>query len=836
MAEVVLLRSIRVLKEELKSGEWSSAMHSSVPPFATDWPGWVHGQLVIKRALDVLIAVLALFILSPLLLVLALLVKLESSGPIIFRQQRLGRAGRTFTMYKFRSMYQRAPLLYNADGSTKVIEHDPRVTRLGALMRRSCLDELPQLFNILRGDMSLVGPRPDPAFYREYYQTADYRKLAMRPGLTALAHVLGRQTIGWRDRFPIEQRYIECYSLWLDLKIILATPMVVFSGIGVYNSPDKALAPAIPDHPWFRSVLRSRVYSRSNSCLVSSRSGSMQQHIPPRIFRSIGRLFGLALALVFPVTALAAPASEQLKRVSPVLECVRTNSDGSYTAFFGYYNPNSVAIELPIGNEKGRENNFYKQPSDMGQPTTFHSGRHRAVFSVQSAGSNLLWKLNKKTSTASAGSYQCATSPLDFNNDGTSDIFWRDNATGANALWLMDGNNVIETLPINQLSDTNWTVAAVYDFNADNSPDIFWRHKVSGANAVWYMNGAEFVSATGMNTLTDTNWQMVGMADFDQDGTSDIFWRHAISGANVAWFMAGTSFSGAAGLQQVSDSNWEIKGLHDFNRDGMTDILWRHGATGSNAIWYMNGTSIASGAAVNQVSEPDWQIVGTHDFNHDGYIDLLWRNASSGANALWLMEEHALAAAISLSQVSDTDWHVVAINDVNGDTHPDIFWRHATQGHNVVWHMHEDGSRTMAGLNTLSDTNWTPAGVNIPAQKVAESAGEAQVMNVAYSMSATVPATEPIMMDDEMPADLMDIEAAGEVMAMDVPVEYAAEYTPSLPSENIMPEEPAGDMIEAPTDDTSDEPDTITVDESEEITAPVEQYQVYLPLVLSNRS
>ncbi len=811
-------------------------MYSNVPPFATDRPKCGHVQLVIKRVLDVLIAALALLILSPLLLVLAVLVKLESSGPIIFRQQRLGRAGRTFTMYKFRSMYERAPVLYNADGSTKVIEDDPRVTRLGAFMRRSCLDELPQLFNILRGDMSLVGPRPDPAFYIEYYQTADYRKLAMRPGLTALAHVLGRQTIGWRERFPIEQRYIESYSLWLDLKIVLATPLVIFSGVGVYNAPDSGLSSTIPDHPWFRNIFRSRVYSRSHSCFVSARSGSMQQHISTRIFRSIIRLFGLALALVLPATALAAPVPEQLKRVSPVLECVRTHSDGSYTAYFGYYNPNSVAIELPIGNEKGRENNFYKQPADMGQPTTFYSGRHQAVFSVQSAGSNLLWKLNKKTSAASAGSKQCATSPLDFNHDGMSDIFWRDTATGANALWLMDGSTVIETLPINQLSDTNWSVAAVYDFNADNALDIFWRHNVSGANAVWYMNGAEFVSAAGMNTLTDTNWQMVGMADFDQDGTADIFWRHAISGANVMWFMAGASFDGAAGLQQVSDSNWEIKGLHDFNRDGMTDILWRHAVTGSNAIWYMDGTSIASGAAVNQVSDSDWQIVGTHDFNHDGYIDLLWRNAISGANALWLMEEHALASAISLNQVSDTDWHVVAINDVNGDTHPDIFWRHATQGHNVVWHMHKDGSRTMAGLNTLSDTNWTPAGVNIPAQKAAVSAGEAQLMNVAYSMSATVPATEPIMMDDEMPAESMHIEAAGEVMAIDVPVEYAAEYTPSLPTENIMSEEPADDTIEAPTDETSDEHDPIIVDEPEEITSPVEQYQVYLPVVLSNRS
>jgi len=193
-------------------------------------------QLAVKRLFDLVCATLGLIAISPLLLVLAVLIRLETPGPIIFRQKRLGRYGREFTMYKFRSMYDGAPVVLNRDGSTRVVDNDPRVTRVGQVMRRFCLDELPQLANVIKGDMSLVGPRPDPAFYIEHYEGDNYRKLAMQPGVTALAHVLGRQTIAWHDRFPIETHYIEHFSLLLDFKILVLTAVVIWKGTGVNNT------------------------------------------------------------------------------------------------------------------------------------------------------------------------------------------------------------------------------------------------------------------------------------------------------------------------------------------------------------------------------------------------------------------------------------------------------------------------------------------------------------------------------------------------------------------------------------------------------------------------
>ncbi len=197
-------------------------------------------QLAIKRLLDIVCAAVGIVLLSPLLLLLALLIRLESPGPVIFRQRRLGQYGRIFTLYKLRSMHSGAPIQLNADGSTRVVDNDPRVTRLGHFLRRSCLDELPQLFNVLRGDMSLVGPRPDPAFYLERYSGDTYNKLAMRPGLAALGQVMGRQTIGWQDRFPIEAAYIRHFSLLLDAQVLWMSVLVVWQGLGVNNGTEHA--------------------------------------------------------------------------------------------------------------------------------------------------------------------------------------------------------------------------------------------------------------------------------------------------------------------------------------------------------------------------------------------------------------------------------------------------------------------------------------------------------------------------------------------------------------------------------------------------------------------
>jgi undecaprenyl phosphate N,N'-diacetylbacillosamine 1-phosphate transferase len=192
-------------------------------------------QESIKRVLDVVVSALALLILGPCILLLALLIRLSSPGPAFFSQPRLGRWGRPFTIYKLRTMVDGAPVRLNPDGSTCVVDGDPRVTPLGARLRARGLDELPQLLNVLKGEMSLIGPRPDHDFQLQHYRHWDCRKLAMRPGITSLAQVSGRNALPWRVRTELEAEYVDRFSLWLDLQIALRTVGLVLSGRDANN-------------------------------------------------------------------------------------------------------------------------------------------------------------------------------------------------------------------------------------------------------------------------------------------------------------------------------------------------------------------------------------------------------------------------------------------------------------------------------------------------------------------------------------------------------------------------------------------------------------------------
>lgn len=190
-----------------------------------------------KRALDLVAGTILLVLTLPIMGLVALAVKLDSPGPIIFRQTRVGKWGKTFTCFKFRSMYIDAEArkkelmaLNEADGPVFKMKNDPRVTRVGRVIRKLSLDELPQLFNIVRGDMALVGPRPpvpsEVAEY-EYYQR---RRLDTIPGLTGLQQVSGRSDMDFDRWVALDVEYIEKQSLWYDIKILLKTiPAVLFS-------------------------------------------------------------------------------------------------------------------------------------------------------------------------------------------------------------------------------------------------------------------------------------------------------------------------------------------------------------------------------------------------------------------------------------------------------------------------------------------------------------------------------------------------------------------------------------------------------------------------------
>jgi exopolysaccharide biosynthesis polyprenyl glycosylphosphotransferase len=199
------------------------------------------GALLVKRLIDVTVAAVGLVLCAPLFLLIALAIRLDSPGPIIFRQTRVGLRGRHFEMYKFRSMHVGAEEqqdmladMNEADGPIFKIRDDPRLTRVGRILRRLSMDELPQLVNVLRGEMSLVGPRPPIPAEVEKYQEWHKKRLEAPPGMTGLWQVSGRSRLSFDEMVLLDIYYIENWSLWLDFKILMRTIPKVLLGEGAY--------------------------------------------------------------------------------------------------------------------------------------------------------------------------------------------------------------------------------------------------------------------------------------------------------------------------------------------------------------------------------------------------------------------------------------------------------------------------------------------------------------------------------------------------------------------------------------------------------------------------
>ncbi len=197
-------------------------------------------SLAIKRALDVMLGSLSLLLLSPVFAAIAAAIKLQSDGPVFYTSERVGVGGRIFRCYKFRTMVRDAESLRSQlahlnerEGILFKISNDPRVTPLGALLRKYSLDELPQLINVLRGEMSLVGPRPSLACEVEQYKPHHLRRLSVLPGMTGLWQVEARSDPSFDSYISLDCKYAEDWSLWLDLKILARTFRVVFLGTGV---------------------------------------------------------------------------------------------------------------------------------------------------------------------------------------------------------------------------------------------------------------------------------------------------------------------------------------------------------------------------------------------------------------------------------------------------------------------------------------------------------------------------------------------------------------------------------------------------------------------------
>lgn len=189
-----------------------------------------------KRLIDLCISLVTLPFVLLLCLFVWIAIKLDDGGPLFYRASRIGREGKIFKMYKFRSMKVNAPDLRMDDGSAYNAEDDPRVTRVGRVLRKTSLDEIPQLLNVFLGQMALIGPRPDSAFYLEHYTPEERIILTVRPGITGWNQAINRNSVGTKEKLQADIYYVEHLSFGFDLKIICLTVKTVLSHKNVYRA------------------------------------------------------------------------------------------------------------------------------------------------------------------------------------------------------------------------------------------------------------------------------------------------------------------------------------------------------------------------------------------------------------------------------------------------------------------------------------------------------------------------------------------------------------------------------------------------------------------------
>ena len=260
----------------------------------------------------------------------------------------------------------------------------------------------------------------------------------------------------------------------------------------------------------------------------------------------------------------------------------------------------------------------------------------------------------------------------DFDDDGNDDILWRNSVSTLNHIAFMSGTTVdgSKSADFNGLPDTNWKVVGIGDFNNDRFDDILWRNDVTGENRLFLMQGTTILSELFIDSVPDNNWKVAGVADFNFDKKADILWRHDVNRRVWLYLMDSNTITNGAGVGEhiaFTSENWDIQGVGDSNDDGKSDILWRHNVNGRVWMYLMDGTTIlnSTGSAPGEhvaFTALAWEIKATGDYNGDGKDDLFWRHSVSGDNWMYLQNGASIinggGIGESVNVLSDLNWNV----------------------------------------------------------------------------------------------------------------------------------------------------------------------------------
>lgn len=265
------------------------------------------------------------------------------------------------------------------------------------------------------------------------------------------------------------------------------------------------------------------------------------------------------------------------------------------------------------------------------------------------------------TNTTYSATVREGASPLaDFDGNGSADLMWRNVATGANALWLMSGTNVVGVVDLPGIPNTDYRLSGASDFNGDGKPDLVWRNATTGLNALWLMNGTSYASTVDLPAIPNSAYRIAATGDFNGDGKADILWRNDTTGAIAVWLMNGTSYASTVDLTPLTARGWTVSGAGDFNGDGWRDLLLRNAGNSSNSVWLMNGTQVVGTVTLPGLAA-SFQPEAFVDLNADGTTDIVWRNyanTSLATLAAWLMQNDAVIATVDMQTIYSSNYQL----------------------------------------------------------------------------------------------------------------------------------------------------------------------------------